>query len=565
MGIFRKRKRNHEIAPDEIFLDSRNLPEFNVHQFEGRIERPISERSVFALGIVFLLLILVFAWRLAGLQVVEGEYYAKRSENNSLRHTPIFPERGVIYDRNGTLLAWNTSAEDKDFAGRAYNSLPGLAHLLGYISYPQKDTSGVYFQKEYVGKAGVEDTYNTLLAGEQGVKITEVDVFGKVQSESVIAPSGDGANITLSIDAEVQNKMYEYIKDLAGEIGFQGGAGVIMNVHTGEILAITSFPEYDPNVLSTGEDRSEIAKYVNDQRTPFLNRAVSGLYTPGSTVKPFFGIAALNEHLITPEKKILSTGSISIQNPYFPDLKTVFNDWKAHGWVALRDALAVSSNVYFFEVGGGYEDQPGLGIERLERYARLFGLGEKTGVDIPGEVDGIIPNPAWKAENFDGDDWRIGDTYNTAIGQYGFQITSIQLARAVAVIASDGQKTTPHVFLSASDSTNETNQSEKEFIDIEQENFAVVREGMRQGVTSGISQALNIGGVSVAAKTGTAEVGAAKKYANSWITGFFPYENPQYAFAVVMEKGPRSNLKGAVFVMRNLLTWMAAERPEYVK
>jgi len=225
----------------------------------------------------------------------------------------------------------------------------------------------------------------------------------------------------------------------------------------------------------------------------------------------------------------------------------------------------VSSNVYFFEVGGGYEDQEGLGIERLERYARLFGLGEITGIDIGGEVVGIIPNPQWKAENFDGDDWRIGDTYNTSIGQYGFQVTAIQLARAVATIANEGKKLTPYLLMSVSNSPVHEDGVLVSTIDIDGAYFKIVKEGMRQGVTSGVVRALDLPSVDVAAKTGTAEVGIANEYVNSWITGFFPYKDPKYAFAVVMERGPRDTLKGSVFVMRSLIEWMSVERPEYLK
>jgi len=563
---FRRKKysEKHEIAPDEIFLDSKNLPDFNVDQFEGRIEKSISKQAVFFLGASFLLLGVIFLGRLVDLQIVSGASYAERSENNRLKHIPIFSERGVVFDRNGKELAWNIPGDD-DFSKRAYIDRPGFAHVLGYINYPQKDNSGFYYQTEFVGKDGVEGTYNEVLSGEDGVKIVEVDVFGKKQSESLIYVPRDGNSITLTIDAGVQEELSRSISGLAKEVGFDGGAGVVMDVQTGEILAITSVPEYDSNVLSEGEDKNLIAKYILDEDKPFLNRSVSGLYTPGSTVKPFVGIGALNEGVITPNKEILSTGSISVQNPYFPDLETVFNDWKAHGLVNIKDALAVSSNVYFFEVGGGYGDQEGIGIANIERYVRMFGLGEKTNIDLPGEVDGIIPNPKWKAEVFDGDEWRVGDTYNTAIGQYGFQVTPIQLARAVASIAGDGNVVQPHTLLNISNAATYSDNFMVGAIDVDKNHFSVVKEGMRQGVTNGIAQVLNVPYVKVAAKTGTAEVGSAKKYANSWITGFFPYDNPKYAFAVVMEKGPRDNLKGAVFVMRSLLDWMAENTPEYLK
>ena len=547
----------HEIAPDEIFLDSHNLPNFDVHQFEGRIEKPISKRIVIYLGIFFTLIGCIFIWRIGVLQIEKGEVFAQRSENNRLQHTPIFSERGIIYDRNGIELAWNSPGDDV-FPSRSYVDYPGMSHVIGYIGYPARDKKGVYYQTEFIGKDGVEYYYNSKLNGSNGLKIIETDALMNVKSESVVKPPVDGENLTLTIDSAVQSKLYEFMKRLSVERGFSGGAGVIMDVETGDLLAIASFPEYSSFILSDGENRSAIRGFQTDIRKPFLNRAVSGLYTPGSTVKPFIAIAALNEKIITPEKKILSTGSISIQNPYYPDLKSVFTDWKAHGLVNIKDALAVSSNIYFYEVGGGFEDQKGLGISKIEKYVRMFGLGEVTEVDLPGEVNGIIPNPKWKAENFGGEQWRIGDTYNTSIGQYGFQVTPLQLVRGIAAIANNGKLLSPHIVKGL-----KTNFSIIKEID--QSSFDVVKSGMRQAVTDGTAKGLNIPQVKVAAKTGTAEVGTSKKFVNSWIVGFFPYENPKYAFTVVMEKGPRHNTVGGLFVMRQLLEWMSINTPEYLK
>ncbi|MEK7152060.1 MAG: penicillin-binding transpeptidase domain-containing protein [Patescibacteria group bacterium] len=560
----KKRTYNHEIDPDEIFLDSHNLPEFDIHQFEGRIERPISKQAVALMGIVFMLVGVVFLGRLMDLQVARGESYRERSENNRLRHIPIFAERGVIYDRNNQEMAYNVPSED-DFSEREYIKQEGFSHVLGYISYPKKDSSGFYYQTAFEGKNGIESTYNDLLEGKQGIKINEVDVFGGVQSESTILPPEDGENIVLSIDARVQSKFYELIGNLSRDVSFTGGAGIIMNIENGELLALASYPEYSSDVLSRGSDSEKISAYINDPSKPFLNRAVSGLYTPGSTVKPYVGLGALHEGIVTADTSILSTGSISIPNPYFPDLPSIFNDWKAHGWVDMRKAIAVSSNVYFYEIGGGYEDQKGLGIAKIEKYVRMFGLGELTGIDIPGDVEGVVPNPQWKESNFPGDPWKVGDTYHTSIGQYGFQVTPLQMVRAVAAIANDGTLVKPHLLIGISEQPINQEEFIVGTIDIEGKYFNVIKEGMRRAVIEGSATGLNISQVSVAAKSGTAEVGVSKKRVNSWITGFFPYENPKYAFTVVMEEGPRANLIGALYVMRQLLEWMAVETPEYTQ
>ena len=550
---------NHEIAPDEIFLDSRNSPDFDTQQFEGRLERPIPKKTALILGGFFFLILLIFLGKTVFLQVLHGASFRQKSENNRLLEITIFGDRGVIYDRNKVELVWNKESKDqKNFYSRTYKDTPGLAHILGYVSHPRKDDSGNYWQKEIFGRDGIESSYNEFLKGKNGSKLIETDALGDIVSEGTVLPPQNGQNLTLSIDARVQEKFYKLINDLALQVGFKSGSGIIMDVNNGEILSIVSYPEYDSNLLSDGSNIKAINALIADTRKPFLNRAVSGLYTPGSIVKPYLALGALAEGIITPWKEILSTGSISIPNPYFPDKKSVFNDWKAHGLVDMRRAIAVSSDVYFYEIGGGYQDQPGLGIVNIEKYVRLFGLGSETGIDLPGEMDGVIPSPEWKAENFKGEQWFLGDTYHTAIGQYGFQVTPAQMVRAISAIANEGILLTPHLFAGAD--------FPRKVLDINKNFFTVIKEGMRAGVNEGgTAQGLNMYGINVAAKTGTAELGTAKSYVNSWVTGFFPYENPRYAFVVVMERGPVHNTQGGLFVMRGLLDWMVVNTPEYLK
>lgn len=591
MALFRRQKRHGgEIFPDEIFLDSRNLPNFNVHQMEGRIEQPISKWSIVWLGVFFAAVIMIFSFRAGVLQIARGDTYREKAEANRLEQIPIFAERGVIVDRRGDELAWNTplrsvftsaplpggallssiahaerseATTTTDLASepylRTYTDSPGFAHLLGYVSYPLKDKKGVYYQAFFEGKAGIESLFNTDLSGTNGMRLIETNALGNVSSESAIEPPKDGARIALSIDAGVQQKLHESIRALAEDKGFTGGAGVIMDVRTGELLALTSYPEYDPEVLSLGDDTARIREYTQGSGKPLLNRALSGLYVPGSIVKPFVALGALEEGVISPEKQILSTGSITIPNPYNPELPTIFRDWKAHGWVDMRRAIAVSSDVYFYEVGGGYKnEQRGLGISNIEKYARMFGIGELTGVPLLGEAKGVIPNPEWKAKNFNGEPWRLGNTYHTAIGQYGFQVTPLQMVRAVAALANDGTLVTPQIMAGA--------QGERVTLPVHAPNVQIVKEGMRAAVAEeyGTAKGLAFSQVAVAGKTGTAELGLTKEYVNSWTMGFFPYENPKYAFVVMMEKGHKSNLTGATFAMRQVVEWMIKNRPEYV-
>ncbi|MBI2108649.1 MAG: hypothetical protein HYT93_00505 [Parcubacteria group bacterium] len=563
--IFRKNKKKygHEIDPDEIFLDSHNSPEFDRHQFEGRIERPLSKAPFLGVGLFFLLVALVFGSKAVDLQILRADYYKNASLSNTLRHTILWSERGIIFDRNGIKLADNVPNDSPgEFSLRAYNSTSGLAHVLGYVSYPAKDTDGYFYQKEIEGKDGVERFYGETLAGSYGVKIIETNAIGETESESATRPPQDGESITLSIDIAVSEALFNFIKNLAENVEFVGGAGVIMDVENGEILALVSFPEYKSNILTQGKNAEKIKEFVTDSRKPFLNRVVSGVYTPGSIVKPFIAIAALNEKVIGETEKILSTGSISVPHPYLLNQESVFKDWKAHGWVDVRSALAHSSNVYFYEVGGGFEDQKGLGIGRIEQYMRLFGFGQETGIDIYGEEAGTIPSPEWKETVFN-DEWRIGDTYNTAIGQYGFQVTPIQAVRAIAAIANKGMLLTPHIV--AENEYIKLTAGKDSRIKIPAEYFTVVQEGLQESVRSGTASALNIPLISVAAKTGTAEVGTLKKFVNSWVIGFFPYEKPRYAFAIVMERGNPKNLIGAPYVMRQMLEWMSINTPQYMR
>ena len=560
---------NSFIEPDEIFLDSKNLQNFNRQQFEGRIEKPIPKKTIFFLGILFIIFTGIFGIRLLYLQIQKGEMYFKRSQNNVLEKAIIFTDRGIIYDRNKVKLAWNKKTEEAPVSTRTYLS-PGFSHLLGYVSYPTQDKTGNYWQGEFMGKDGLEKEYNDSLKGENGSKIIEIDALGKIYSENIVNIPEQGDDLITTIDSRVQMELFTLIENLSKSRTFTGGAGVIMDVENGEIITITSFPEYNSEILSLGKDTAKINSYLTDKRKVFLDRDISGLYTPGSIVKPFFALGALAEGVIDPYKKILSTGSISIPNPYFPDQKTVFKDWRINGWTNMAEAIAVSSDIYFYEIGGGFENQKGLGIVNIGKYAKLFGLGDKTGVDLPDEKEGIIPSPEWKIINFKGDPWRIGDTYHTAIGQYGFQVTPIEMARAVGAIANSGKLLIPHLLLNGTGKPARTivqsgGENQISALNLNKEYFDVVHQGMRSAVTYGTATVLNVPYVQIAAKTGTAQIGVAKNKVNSWVIGFFPYENPKYAFALMIEAEPSTNSIGASSIMRELLDWMSLNTPEYFK
>ncbi len=551
--------RHKDIDPDEIFLDDRNIPEFDVHQFEGRIATPITRRTIILLGLSFFALGSLFIFRAGVLTIGEGKLYAQKSEQNRLEHQLLFPERGVITDRNGKELAWNVpSTEELGFSLRQYTEDPGFGDILGFLHYPARDKSGVYYRKDYQADVGIEAYYNDVLKGKTGLRIIETDALGNVMSSNVIDPPLKGESLKLTIDERLQSEMYKTIGKVAREQNYLGGTGAIMDITNGELLAMVSYPDFDPNVMTSGDDRAKINEYNNDKGTPFLNRAISGLFAPGSIVKPMFAIGALNEKIITPETQILSIGYITIPNPYFPDKESRFNDWKNHGWLDMRTAIAQSSDVYFYEIAGGFQGQKGLGIRNVEKYARLFGYGSTTGIDLYGEVSGTIPNPEWKAKNFPDDPtWRIGDTYFTGIGQYGMQASLLQAVKEAGILASKGLVVQPHLNSALPPSTYH--------LDIPDAYFTVAQEGMRKGALVGTGALLNVPFVKIATKTGTAELGVTKARVNSWVIGFFPYDKPKYAFAFVMDRGIKGNTTNATYVAKQVFQVMASSTPEYFK
>ncbi len=556
--------RRGEIDPDEILIDAENLPEFNLDQFEGRIERPISVRAVIFFSAVIMLILGILSYRAYALDIKDGALYTQESNNNSLEDTTIFANRGAIFDRNGIPLAWNTIDPTKnDFSARAYATSTGLGLLLGYVKYPAQDSSGNYYRKDFDGVDGVEKYYNDILSGQNGEKISEIDVTGAVKSESVVEPAQDGENMTLSIDSRIQSQLYNNMQSLAQREGFTGGAAAIMNVQTGEIIAMASYPSYGSQVMTNGSNTALIQQYLKDPNLPFLNRMTDGLYTPGSIVKPYMALAAQKENVIDPNRFILTTGSISVPNPYDPTHPSIFKDWQNNGLLDMRKAIAMSSDAYFYIVGGGYAPVgvSGLGIQKIDEYMSLVGLGNWTGQGIFQGPIGTVPSPSWKALNFPDDPtWRIGDTYHTSIGQYGFQVTPLQMLRAIGAVANGGKLLDPTIVKVSSTTLSASYQT----LPFTESEYQVVREGMRDGVTEGgTSQGLDVPYVAVAGKTGTAQVGVGNQFDNSWSTGFFPYGNPKYAWIVLMEHGPIANDLGGVFVMRGLFDWMSVHTPGY--
>lgn len=559
-GRWWKRGRiKREIHPDEIFIDAENVSDFDRDRFEGRIERPISRRQLaVAGGAVGLVIVLLFA-RAGMLQVVHGAEYAEQAEKNQLAEQTIFADRGAIVDRNGVPLAWSERvAIEDDFAKRVYAKLRGLAHAVGYTRAPAKDSSGNYYRLWFEGLDGAEDAYNGRLSGQNGLQLTETDALGKVVSEATTRAPVPGDTLALSLDARVTEGLYDVLSNNASKAGFQGAAGIIMDVRTGEILAMTSYPEYDQNAMTAG-DGEAIASYNTDKRQPFLDRAIDGLYAPGSIIKPIMAAGAINDGIIDEYKQIESTGKITIPNPYDPENPTVFKDWRVNGWTDARRAIAVSSDVYFYTIGGGHGGQQGMGIANIDKWLSAFGYGQDAGLEGFSSKTGTIPTIEWKAKTFPNDPtWRLGNTYHTAIGQYGVQVTPLQAVRTAAAIANGGTLLAPTLIASS------TPKGEK--IAIDPHALQVAREGMRMAVgEGGTATGANVPYVAVAAKSGTAQVGMKNEHVNAWLIGFWPYEAPKYAFAFLLDRAPAGTATGGNIIVSQFLAWMHQNAPGYLE
>ncbi len=553
-----KRRKDPEIAPDEIFLDASNTPEFDRDRFEGRLEEPLSIGTFVSLAITLSIIFLILVTRAWNLEITNGSEFAIQSAHNSLESTIIFARRGVITDVNGIVLAENVQKDEglsgQDITERRY-SLPALGQIIGYVSLPKKDAKGIYYDTKQTGLAGLEVEYDNVLAGKNGEILTEKDVSGRVRSEGNIVMPEDGKPLRLSIDANLEKAFARAISDAVESQNFIAGAGVIMSVDSGAVRAIVSYPSYDPNVMSSGGPSETIAKYSTDKGHPFLDHTVQGVYAPGSIVKPFIASGALTDGIITPNTVINDPGFISIPDPYRPGEKFVYTGWKVLGPVDVRKAIAWSSDIFFYTVGGGFGNQKGLGIDRLGYWYKQFGLGSKTGIDLPNEVSGLVPSPSWKKATFK-ESWYTGDTYFTAIGQYGTQVTPIQMVRATSAIANGGKLFTPNMIEGFTPIYTT--------VPVSSDALKVAREGMRQAVTDGTAGAINLSYIKVAAKTGTAQTGTRNQYNNSLIEGFFPYENPKYAFVVVLERGPASAGGQATNVMRQFFDSLYAQNSPYV-
>ena len=586
-------------------------------------EKVVFKSRVIFSAIIMLSITLILIVRLFNLQVTKHDYYLEEALGNQMQNLPITPIRGDILDRNGKILATNefsyiltitpekvinlnetligleirdliTYNDIKKFNKKlsrfkkfhniplkfnlsessvasflVENQLPGVevepyfhrvypygessAHLIGYVSSMSKADKGIYDKKNYngtnfVGKTGIEKQYEKLLHGQSGIKQIERNVAGRIVDTKIITPSIAGQDIYLNIDIDLQLKAESLLGDSRGVIA-------LINVKDGSILSLVSTPSYNPNWFVNGISVERYNELSNNEDLPLFDRSIKGLYPPGSTIKPMVALAGLELNNITIKDSTFCPGYYKLNN-----YSRKFNDWKrtGHGKVDVIEAIAQSCDVFFYDLAFN------MGIDQIHDSLSYFQFGKKTGIDLPGELGGILPSREWKKINKD-EPWYRGETLITGIGQ-GFMTTSpLQLALATAAIANKGQLLMPQVMMHSQskngDLFEEQNLKSNQIPIKDINNWELIIEAMKQTVYGKFGTAKRLNNklkYSLAGKTGTAQVFGLdpeeeyiaenieeKLRDHALFTGFAPIEDPQVAIAIIVENAGSGSSKAA--------------------
>ncbi|MDR2747944.1 MAG: penicillin-binding protein 2 [Treponema sp.] len=403
---------------------------------------------------------------------------------------------------------------------RNYGDSGSLSHILGYVGDITRDELTMLYNRGYqqgdvIGKAGIERQYDEILRGKKGQETRTVDVRGRRitgNGNNTREAPQMGKNLVLTIDSSIQTLAEK-------ALGPRIGAVVVLRPATGEILAMVSYPWYDPNIFNRGDSGAEYQSLLNNPNKPFLNRAIQSSYPPASTFKIVMTTGILAENAFSPEQLVDCQGEISYGD----------RQWRCHirrpghGRLNLHQAMAQSCDIYYWTVGRDY-----LGIERIVSYAMDYGLGEAAGIDLPGEISGFIPTPQWKERRYH-DRWQGGDTMNVSIGQGYTLVTPIQMANMVAMVANEGKVYKPHLLKEVRDPVSGAiEQSVRPELlhesSVDKKVFETVKRDMRGVISEGTARfPLNIRTVEIAGKTGTGEVGLQDRW-HSWFAAFAPYE-----------------------------------------
>ena len=444
---------------------------------------------------------------------------------------------------------------------RYYPSGALTSSLLGYVGRIDSDEYATlqgdgYQLNDRLGKTGVELIYESMLRGTPGYRQVEFNVVGREIRTIRSAPPRPASNLVLALDLNLQRRVEAILQEAMGDS--LNAVAVVMDVHTGEVLAMVSLPGYDNNFLTDPVDAEAYSRLLNDPAKPLVNHAIAEIYPPGSTFKEVTGTAALQEGVATTSTRITSRGYITVPSEYNPGQVYIYRDWAALGTLDFYGGLARSSDVYYYYLSGGYFQNGqqvfrGLGAKRLAAYAREYGLGVPTGIDLPGEAAGLVPDPAWKEETIH-EPWTLGDTYNFGIGQGYLALTPLQLLRVTAAVANGGDVLVPHVVREIVDEDGNIIQRVEPGVanrlSISDRNLAIMREALRQAADYGTAQSGASAFVTIAGKTGTAQFGQVlpngDQETHGWYTGFAPFANPQIAVVVFLEKGKGGGDAGPV-------------------
>jgi len=460
----------------------------------------------------------------------------------------------LSHDELVAMSAANLPGMEIDPAFKRDQTVPfKLAQIIGYTGLVNKSdlkSDPSLNIDDQIGRSGLESYYDEYLRGENGEETVLTNAQGNTENERVTKQPVPGDDLKTFIDEGLQTYIYDQLSATLKTLGRDIGVAIAINPQNGEVLSLVNIPSFDS---------SHVGDYLTDKNQPLFDRAVSGVYNPGSTIKPLVATAALTEGILDPNHQIYSPGYLDLPNPYDPAHPTRFLDWQPQGWVDLYSALARSSDVYFYSVGGGFGDQKGLGITKLDEWWHKFGLDEKTGIDITGEDTGFLPTPDWK-EKTKGEPWRLGDTFNVSIGQGDLAVTPIELLNYISAVANGGKFYQPRVMDEITDQNGGTIlKSEPKIIqDLSSEigpALKEVQQGMHDGVTKsyGTSYLLHDLPIDVAAKTGSAQVSNNTK-TNAFFVGYAPYNNPQIALLVLVENAKEGSLN-VVPVARDILLW----------
>lgn len=540
----------------------------------------ISTSRIYFFYVVVFVTLLIFLAQLFHLAVIEGSENRNLAENNRIKLIAKEAERGRIFDKNGAEIAKSymvyllikggktteitsqqaAELEAEGLAGENFEGELGTvkaemrrdyllgesgAHVLGYASVPQekdlRNQKDASFQS--VGRLGIEQTYNDFLTGEVGKKLVEVDTFGKKVSVLGEEESKRGQDLTTTLDAPLQRVAFSSLKNQAEKIGTKKGAIIATNPNTGEVLALASMPSFDPK---------DIGKSVSDLEKPFFNRAVQGSYPPGSVFKIVSAFAGLESGLIDENTEIEDVGEFELGGAKFSNW--FFNKYgKTDGQVKIQKAISRSNDIYFYRLAEK------IGLDSLRNKAKDFGLGQKTGIDLPSEAIGVVPDEVWKKSAFD-DLWYLGDTLHLSIGQGFLLATPIQINQVTAYVAS-GKLTKPYLVSKIGSEDEKLAEITPKVLGenlAKSSNLNIVRAGMKDACKLGGTGApfFNVP-YDVGCKTGTAEKELGNPHA--WFTVYAPFEKAQIALTVLVEDGGEGSSVAAP-VAKEIIDWWMANR-----